>query len=177
MKTQILKSTLKYVALTLIAIISFSCQPEEVQGEQGPIGEQGPQGEKGDKGENGNANVYASDWLDTNFNPNSTLTRFDIAEEKITQDIVDTGTVIAFGKLGDYTISIPFTFSNKTYYTATKLNTIRFIAHSIDGNPKTFDDINKVRYVIIPASTSSRLAVDYTRMSYNELMDHFGLEK
>lgn len=203
MKTQFLKATFKYAMLTLIAVISFSCQPEQgPQGEQGPIGEQGPKGDKGDKGDNGkdgNANVYASDW----FTPNSwnTSTIFEITnfehtinDSKITQELLNSGTLIVFGKLEGYSSNIwqkgqvsqlPVNLSYKTSEglsldTWTALATVGKLKINFTNSINLYTSISTAhtfRYVIIPSNKASRLALDYTKMSYNELMESLELDK
>jgi hypothetical protein len=62
---------------------------------------------KGPKGDPGTANVIYSDWftpaayVKTTVFSTSTFT-FDVAEPKITQDILDKGVVVVYGKLNGY---------------------------------------------------------------------------
>ena len=49
----------------------------------------------------------------------------------------------------------------------------------MDGNAYIFDWMEEFRYVIIPQGTSTSgksVGMDYNKMSYEEVMDHFGLE-
>ncbi len=183
MKTLVVFSRM---AVMLLAIVMTACSPEDgedgavgpigPQGEQGPPGPQGPQGETG---EDGNANVIASDWIPEEFSDVSTsLTSFDVMDTNIDQSILDSGLVLAYGRESLTTVlGIPFTFSNKTYYTALFADgRIRFIGRSVDGSGAFFSDLTDVRYVIIPSSTSSKNAgLDFTKMSYHEVIYYFGL--
>ncbi len=174
------------MAVMVLAILMTACSPEDgedgavgpagPQGEQGPPGPEGPQGETGD---DGNANVIASDWIPEEFSDVATsVTSFDVMDTTIDQSILDSGVVLSYGRLTSSVIEIPFTFSNRTYYIALFADgRIRFIGRSVDGGSETFGDLTDVRYVIIPSSTSSKNpGVDFTKMTYHEVMDHFGLD-
>ena len=173
------------VVMTL-AIIMTACSPEDGEdgavGPAGPQGQQGPpgpQGDQGEPGEDGNANVIASDWIPEEFSDvATTVTSFDVMDTTIDQSILDSGVVLSYGRLTSSVIEIPFTFSNRTYYIALFADgRIRFIGRSVDGAAETFGDLTDVRYVIIPSSTSSKNpGVDFTKMTYHEVMDHFGLD-
>jgi len=166
-----MKTTVKFLTYVMMAfalvLTTASCEGED--GMDGEIGLQGPAGQDGtdgQDGEDGNANVIASPWIAQEFpTAATTFASFDILDTQITQEVADNAAVYAYGKTGNSTISIPFTFRNKTHYFAIfpDTNQFRFIAASVDGTPEVFNDISEVRYVIIPASASSgKSAIDYT---------------
>lgn len=67
MKTKVTKTRWFAVLITLIMLLTVSCEgPEGPEGPAGPIGpkgEQGIKGDKGDEGEMGNANVKYTEWI------------------------------------------------------------------------------------------------------------------
>ena len=167
----------KYLFQFMLVILCLgftACQEDDSPTE-------GPQGEQGPPGEDGNANVISSDWIVEQYsNDATTITSFDVGAPNITQTILDSGLVLAFGKaVSSSVISIPFVYDNKSYYIVlTPDQKIRFVGTSVDFTPEVFNDITHVRYVIIPASTAGKNAgVDFASMSYEEVMDYFGLQK
>lgn len=95
-------SKMKYIALTLVVVLAFSCSAEDgapgEQGVQGAQGAQGPQGEKGDKGEPGDSggsaetNVISVVLEDKTLSPGPN--EYDVPQ--LTQDIFDNGLVYAY---------------------------------------------------------------------------------
>lgn len=167
-----MKTVHLFQCLLMVLYLSFTgCQDDDSPTE-------GPQGEQGPAGEDGNANVIASGWIPSGFtNDPSTFTFFDISDSNITQSIMDTGLVLAFGRVENTIVSIPFVFSRKSYYISMQSNAIRFIGASVDGTPQYFLDCSHFRYVIIPASTAGKNGgVDFTVMSYEEVINYFSLE-
>ncbi len=155
------------------------------QGEQGPIGPTGPvgqDGQNGQDGQDGNANVIASDWIPSDFSENTvTFTFFTVEDEVFTQEILDSGTVLAYARDGVSTVPIPVVFDNKSYYfiIPDALGEIRFIGRSVDGSPQSFGVFTDFRYVIIPSNntrSATAQTIDYKNMTYYQVMDHFGLK-
>lgn len=160
-----------------VGVLAFTaCSPED-----GKDGEQGPMG---------NANVIASDWITTSFPNNTTQGGFYIDDSNITQQIVDSGVVLAYGKYNnsEYNIALPFAWNNKSYYFLTHLGRVEFVGHSLNGITQNFTVITHVRYVIIPPSVSggvenktiNKLYNGYTEeelraMSYDEFVNVFEL--
>ncbi|HEX3383614.1 MAG TPA: hypothetical protein VHS53_00415 [Mucilaginibacter sp.] len=104
------------IAFTVMLFAS-SCGKDGAVGPQGPVGATGPAGNTGAAGAvgatgaTGTANVIYSDWVTPATYAQSTvfgIIHFDagIAAAKITQDILDRGTVLVFGKLDGYTTTI-----------------------------------------------------------------------
>jgi len=128
-------------------------------GTDGADGQDGSNGQNGADGEDGNANVIASDWVSVEFPTTATPSAtFNITDDRITQDIADSAAIYAYGRSGNATISIPFTFRNRTYYfvLSPDTNEFRLIALSVDGSPEFLNDFSEVRYVIIPATTTGK---------------------
>lgn len=184
---------LKTLLIAVLGIIVLGCSAEDgqdgatgEQGEQGPVGpqgeqgEQGPEGPQGEPGEDGNTNVIASEWIPEQFsNDIVSYTQFYIEDEAFTIDILNSGTVLVYGRDGASVVPIPVVFNNQTYYFVLPetLGEIIFIARSVDNSLTTFGVFTDFRYLIIPSSgtTKSAQLLDFSKMSYYEVMDHFGL--
>lgn len=186
MKTNII--SVKTTIIILLGILLVSCSAEDgmdgatgPQGEQGPPGPQGEQGEDGIQGEAGNANIIASPWIPEEFSNNSvSYTSFTVTDEAFTSEIINSGTVLVYGRDGVNVVPIPVVFSNKTFYVVFPeiLGQITFIARTVDGTPTFFSVFTDFRYVIIPPSNTvgkEGQTMDFNKMSYYEVMDHFGL--
>lgn len=168
----------KMIFLFAGVLVFTACSPED-----GKDGMQGPQGPMG------NANVIASEWIDAGFSSNALVSSFYIDDFNITQEIIDSGVILAYGKDPSGTIvSIPFVHYETSYYFyVNSPGEINFHGQSTDGNSKDFTIIEQVRYVIIPASTGgattkimNRLYNGYTEeelkaMSYDELVNVFNI--
>lgn len=165
-----MKTVHLFQCLFVVLCLGFTgCQEDDSPTE-------GPQGEQGPPGEDGNANVIASEWIPSGFsNTATTFVSFDISDSNLTQSVLDTGLVLAFGRIEGNVISVPFVYSNKSYYIGILPGRIRFIGSSTNGNNQIFNDCSHFRYVIIPSSTSGKNNIDFTAMSYEEVMDYFGL--
>jgi len=182
---------IKTTIIILLASLFIGCSAEDgeqgptgPQGEQGPQGaqgEQGPTGPQGEPGEDGNANVIASEWIPEQFsNDVVSYTQFNIEDESFTSDILNSGTVLVYGRDGVSVVAIPVVFNNQTYYFTLPetLGEIIFIARSVDNSLTSFGVFTDFRYVIIPDSsttTKSGQLPNFNKMSYYEVMDHFGL--
>lgn len=163
-------------------------------GAQGQQGEEGPKGEQGPKGDTGTANVIYSDWIPTEF-PNNITTSgagFDIDAPNLTMDIMNKGTVMVFGRnltiFGFDYFALPFITSGDQHnFRIEKEKVLRITAATLSGavssqvgNP-FFEDY---RYVIIPggkpATTgpvigTDKKALNYSKMSYEELTQYFDI--
>lgn len=116
MKNAILKT--KYVLLALVIAFTFSCSedgavgPQGTSGQNGTDGTDGTNGTDGTDGQDGNANVISSDWFTPSSYTLSTgfggikLLDHDQAAPEITQEIIDNGVVLVYGKLNGYTSSV-----------------------------------------------------------------------
>ena len=162
------------------------------QGEQGPQGAQGDQGPQGNQGETGSANVIYSEWIDTEFDNNEVAVgvNFDIDVPELTQDIIDQGVVLVFGRnipgIGSPdVIQLPFiTADNFHSFRMEDPEVLRITISSLDGTSVGNPFFEDYRYIIIPggqpADTGDTVTVkgeplDYTKMSYQEIITHFGI--
>ena len=190
------KFMLLSVSFLAIVLVFTSCKKGDVgpQGPQGPAGSQGAQGQQGVQGQTGTANVIYSPWFtpgawtkDTifglwGFNYNKTAT-------EITQQLLDSGVVLAFGKLygynpiiwqngqvGQLPVAINYILGGTTY-------TDNWSALVTPGNIhiRFTDDQNyygsistshQFRYIIIPGgSAGGRLA----NLSYEEVCRKYNI--
>ncbi len=168
-------------------------------GQDGTNGTDGQDGANGVNGKDGNANVMASNWfipssytLSTGFGGIKVLDH-DQAAPDITQEIIDSGVVLVYGKLRGYSTSIwptnqvsllPITL---TYgQSPTNIDTwtailsagnikIRFV-----NNINTYTSIgttHQFRYVIIPSSgsASGRIA-NFSRKSLTDHLANAGVD-
>jgi len=143
------------------------------QGVAGTNGTNGAAGATGATGATGTANVIYSDWItpstytkDTVF---STYHFFaDIPASKITQSILDNGTVLVFGKLDGYTttiwptaqvsalpITITYQLGGSTIYSdfwssLVTLGNIRIDFVDNQNYYSSISNLHQFRYVIIP---------------------------
>ncbi|NER17263.1 hypothetical protein [Spongiivirga citrea] len=172
------------LAFLVIALISISCSPED--GRDGEQGSQGVAGQDGQDGTDGNANVVASPWFDEEFpNTASTSASFNRTDTAIDQDVANAAAFLVYGKrftLGgtDIIVQLPVTDDERTYFYELfpQTNRIFFRAESVDKTTQfIFDDYAQFRFVIIPSnnSTGKGSSPDFSKMSYEEVMDYFGL--
>ncbi|PIB38420.1 collagen-like protein [Maribacter sp. 4G9] len=184
----------KTIVITVcIAALLFSCSKD---GDQGPVGPAGPQGEQGvagpegpqgAEGEPGPVEYFSSSWIPTEFEedyPAATNAGFFIDAPEITAKIMESGLVLVFGRRTDafenqIVESLPALINN--YYSfrfQQRVGELNILVSSvietdpIAENARIIDDY---RYVIIPNPGSSATgknseSVDFTKMSYDELM-------
>jgi hypothetical protein len=172
-----------YLLLASITFMLFSasCGKDGSVGPQGPIGPTGPTGATGNNGSNGatgatgatgTANVIYSDWTTPSSYTQSTAfgtTHFyaDIAATKITQSVLDQGTVLVYGKLDGYTTSIwptdqvaqlpiEITYMNgntqniDSWSALVTLGNVRIDLASSSNAYPSISNLHQFRYVIIP---------------------------
>ncbi|WP_396591118.1 hypothetical protein [Allomuricauda sp. R78024] len=176
--------------------------PAGPQGEQGTAGADGADGtdgtngEQGDQGDTGTANVIFSDWIDTEFAANiiATGAGFDIDVAELTQENINEAAILVYGRnfpgLSTPDIfPLPFiTSSNQHNYRIQDVGVLRITIASIEGLSIGSPFFEDYRYVIIPGGNpaggpgaggglgTKNGSVDYTKMSYKEITDHFGIE-
>ncbi len=187
------------VGLLIVSLVLTSCSAEDgADGTTGLQGLQGTAGDDGDDGQDGNANVISSDWFTPSSYTLSTgfgginLLEHDQAASEITQEIIDSGVVLAYGKLNGYNPTIwptdvaalmpivltydsPAEIDTWTVILSAGNITIRFINNN--NRYTSLNTANSFRYVVVPESVSAKnVGLDYEKMSYEEVMDHFGLD-
>lgn len=94
------KITRRFLGILLIGGLLTACSKDGDIGPQGETGPEGDVGPEGPQGQPGTANVIYSEWIDTEFSDpiNATGAGFDIEAADITQEILDQGTILVFGR-------------------------------------------------------------------------------
>lgn len=169
------------VALTLTVLIT-SCKKGDTgpAGPAGAAGSAGAAGPTGATGATGTANVIYSDWFTPATYIKDTVFgiwgfNYDKADAGITQKIIDSGTVITYGKLDGYVTSIWPTAQVSalpiiiTYLDGSSSNIDTWSALVTPGNLRIrlvsslnayggISNAHKFRYVIIPGGVKSTTA-------------------
>ncbi|MDO6517776.1 collagen-like protein [Zobellia uliginosa] len=150
--------------------------PEGPQGEQGVAGPQGEQGLQGESGEDGNANVLSSDWFDVSWSSSpSTFGYHDQTAMDITAQDLEDSVILVYFENASYVYPLPMAWSaTLTVNYAFQAGRIRiYFRTETSSTPPE----GRARYIIIPSSTVSSKAesLNYYKMSYQEVMDQFGL--
>lgn len=160
------------------------------EGEQGPAGEQGEQGlagEEGEQGEVGTANVIYSDWIPSEIPANiaSTETSFDVDAPLLTDDILNSGVILVYGRSAASRVyGLPVTFYSAGYnethfFRITNAGTLSIRINSLDGSNIVERLFSYYRYVLIPGGVLSgkSATTDYTKMTYDEITEHFNIQR
>jgi hypothetical protein len=176
-----MKKIISYVLFaTVMLILLNSCQKGNT-GPAGPAGPAGGTGSSGPTGATGTANVIYSDWFTPSAYTKDTVFGiygfyFNETAPGITQPILDSGTVITFGKLDGYTSAIWPTNQVSalpivvTYIEGTTIYNDTWSALVTPGNLKIqfVDDKNlysgisnahQFRYIIIPGGIKSNAII------------------
>ncbi|SIS39270.1 Collagen triple helix repeat-containing protein [Zobellia uliginosa] len=209
-----MKTLRNVLFLTLFGLLTIACSkegdrgpegPQGIQGETGPAGAdgqdgadgaQGEPGEDGEDGATGTANVIFSDWIPSTFDNNIVATGagIDIEAERLTNDIMNDGVVIVYGRneelfTGNDIFPLPQVVGNNQHaFRLEKVGTIRITILSTDGSSVGSPYFEKYRYVLIPGGQSSegnegpgslskQQHLDYAKMSYDEIVAHFNIPK
>ena len=199
------KFTKRLLSLLLLSSLFVACSKDD--GEDGAIGPQGPQGEQGiqgeagadgedgeqgEKGDTGTANVIYSEWLDSPIvdaddNIESPTANGNIDVAGLSQEIVDQGTVLVFGKVenNDNVYALPFIGNQGvSYYYYYKLETINIRLATVDDSDIGAPLFSEYRYVLIPGGVEAsngiggvtgKSSTDYSNMGYEELVAHFNI--
>ena len=184
-KTLSVANLSRVLLVLLLSLFMIACQkgdagPAGATGATGATGAAGPAGATGAQGPAGTANVIYSEWFDPSTYVKDTVFGtwgfyYNKATTDITEQIVDSGTVITFGKLDGYVTSIwptdqvamlPITI---TYMDGSSPNIDTWSALITPGNLKIeltsslnayggISNAHKFRYVIIPGGTASTVA-------------------
>jgi hypothetical protein len=182
--------------LTAVVLFASSCSKEGPIGPQGPAGATGP---AGPTGATGTTNVMYSAWVTpSTYTKDTVFSTYhfyaDIAASKITQDILDKGTVIVYGKLDGYTTSIwpaaqvsamPIVVTyteGSTVYTDTwsSLVTLGNVRIDFVDNMNLYNGISNAhqfRYVIIPGATLTAAIKNHVNLKdYGQVKAAFNLK-
>ena len=204
MKTMKFTSKLFMVLLTTVFFIACSGEDgvdginglngiDGADGADGADGTDGADGAQGEQGETGTANVIFSDWIDSEFETNiaSSAAGIDLEAESLTQEIIDQGTVLVYGRNivlpSNEIFPLPQIISNDNHgFRISEVGSIRLTIVSLSGGAigsRIFEDY---RYVLIPGGqreggngggdiSSRRLNIDFTKMTYQEIIDFFNI--
>ncbi len=199
MKTSELSIKGFFLTVMSVALI-VSCSPEDgedgavgpqgPQGEQGVAGPTGPQGEQGEQGETGMANVIYSDWIASEFGglaaaeeSDQLLVSFGLGEFNNANDVL-----LVYGRreinvISNEVYQLPFELiSQNEIYRYGLSEGSGFIALYVealttDGGSNLFTYFDDFRYVLIPGgvSTSGKSNIDFTKMSYEQVIEYFNI--
>ena len=164
-----------------------------LNGINGTDGQNGMPGEQGEPGEDGNANVQASDWFAIQFDDVDMTLEFGRMDIEIpnTQQFIDDGGVVMMYLKQQYPNSNDFAITPLPYGTGELYLYYTFGDHSemygfegfvfyanwIGGDITELENgAFTLRYVLIPG-TAGRNANVYSKMSYEEILTHFGLDQ
>lgn len=185
--------TMLFLALGVMLV---SCEKEGSEGPQGEIGPSGPvgadgadgadgaQGEQGEKGDVGNANVIVSGWIESTFSDTAVYSQSqEVFDDSIAADVIDGGLLLGYGRSGAdgnpnrFAINLPYLTGEKNYTCIARIGSIIFQGRRTGATSQIFRDFTAFRYVLIPSNSTSKVAQpNFKKMSYEEVMDHFGLD-
>ena len=152
---------------------------------------------KGDTGPAGTANVIFSDWFKPDTYKKDTIFGiwgFNYIQDApaITQNVLDSGTVIVYGKLLGYNplvwpvtqiaplpISLTYVSGGTTTDTWSSLVSVGTVKIRFVNDKNTYGSISNAhlfRYVIIPGAKKAT-ATNYARMSYEEVCTRLDIPK
>jgi hypothetical protein len=181
-KTLSVANLSRVLLVLLLSILMAACQKGDAgpAGATGATGASGAAGATGAQGPAGTANVIYSQWFDPSTYVKDTVFGtwgfyYDKATTDITEQVVDSGTVITFGKLDGYVTNIwptdqvamlPITI---TYMDGSSPNIDTWSSLITPGNLRIeltsslnayggISNAHKFRYVIIPGGTKSTVA-------------------
>jgi hypothetical protein len=147
------------VAITIFSMtIISSCSKDGVDGKEGPAG---------------TANVYYSPWTQRTFTLGIGGIWFsDYTAPQITQEVFDNGVVLCFWKATDRISQLPFNIGTSKISFDYLVNGIK---HQADFNAGAGNF--RLRYIIIPGGTpiTGKMAIDYKKMSYQEVCKHLNI--
>lgn len=180
-----IKNFLFIVTIALITgLTSLSCEgPEGPTGAQGPQGSEGPQGLQGPQGEEGTANVIYSPWMDIEWDEDESNSKIMfIAELLITEEFVETGTVLMFIKSsgGNLVYPLPFVNGSDFLYYALGYEPgiivgLVFSVESMNGSTVNSYPDNQIRYVLIPDGIENTAGKQIDFNNYDQVAKWYGI--
>lgn len=170
-----------------------------VAGLDGAQGETGTTGTNGTNGEDGNANVIASEWFEpkeSDFSVNNPAYKglpiatgigLNVQDNAVILVYYDTDVNIrllpsySFDTSGEIikTVNTHINHASRTIYVTIQKFGSDLTAREYLWNASgpAYGKGVRFRYVIIPGSTSSKIGtINFKKMPYKEVMDHFGLD-
>ncbi|WP_157491673.1 collagen-like triple helix repeat-containing protein [Maribacter thermophilus] len=199
------KFTKQLLSLLFISSMLIACSKED--GEDGAIGPQGPQGEQGipgedgadgadgeqgEKGDTGTANVIYSGWITSGFEANilDDSATFDIEAPSLTQEIIDEGAVLVYGRttgIDSDVLPLPIyipTTHESYYHRLEGVGQIQIRVVTDDSSLIGSTLFSDYRYILIPGGVEAsngiggitgKSSTDYSNMSYEEIVAQFNI--
>ena len=197
-----MKTAIKSLSLVivLVAFTFTSCTKEGETGPMGPAGTNGTDGTDGEDGNDGNANVMASDWLEpteSSFSVNNPRYKALPLATNLSSSLLEDGVILVyydndtdvyllpnhiFAPDGTILKSIDSKInraSRNIYVNIQRSDSDLTPGEYLwDPSGPPYGKGDRFRYVIIPSNATSgkKAAIDYKKMSYEDVMDHFGLD-
>tara|TARA_R110000822_G_scaffold68195_1_gene165819 strand:- start:935 stop:1531 length:597 start_codon:yes stop_codon:yes gene_type:complete len=197
-----MKTAIKSLSLVivLVALTFTSCTKEGETGPMGPAGINGTDGTDGKDGNDGNANVMASDWLEpteSSFSVNNPRYKALPLATNLSSSLLEDGVILVYY---DNDVDIYLLPNHVFALDGTILKSIDSKINRASRNiyvniQRSDSDLTpgeylwdpsgppygkgvRFRYVIVPSNAASgkKAAIDYKKMSYEDVMDHFGLD-
>jgi len=197
-----MKTAIKSLSLVivLVALTFTSCTKEGETGPMGPAGINGTDGTDGEDGNDGNANVMTSDWLEpteSSFSVNNPRYKALPLATNLSSSLLEDGVILVYY---DNDVDIYLLPNHVFALDGTILKSIDSKINRASRNmyvniQRSDSDLTpgeylwdpsgppygkgvRFRYVIVPSNAASgkKAAIDYKKMSYEEVMDHFGLD-
>ncbi len=197
-----MKTAIKSLSLVivLVALTFTSCTKEGETGPMGPAGINGTDGTDGKDGNDGNANVMASDWLEpteSSYSVNNPRYKALPLATNLGSSLLEDGVILVYYDNDTDVYLLPnHIFAPDGTILKSIDSKINRASRNIYVNIQRSDsDLTpgeylwdpsgppygkgvRFRYVIVPSNAASgkKAAIDYKKMSYEEVMDHFGLD-
>lgn len=197
-----MKTAIKSLSLVivLVALTFTSCTKEGETGPMGPAGINGTDGTDGEDGNDGNANVMASDWLqptESSYSVNNPRYKALPLATNLSSSLLEDGVILVYYDNDTDVYLLPnHIFAPDGTILKSIDSKINRASRNIYVNIQRSDsDLTpgeylwdpsgppygkgvRFRYVIVPSNAASgkKAAIDYKKMSYEEVMDHFGLD-
>tara|TARA_R110001583_G_scaffold42654_7_gene135682 strand:+ start:416 stop:1012 length:597 start_codon:yes stop_codon:yes gene_type:complete len=197
-----MKTAIKSLSLVivLVALTFTSCTKEGETGPMGPAGINGTDGTDGEDGNDGNANVMASDWLEpteSSYSVNNPRYKALPLATNLSSSLLEDGVILVYY---DNDVDIYLLPNHVFALDGTILKSIDSKINRASRNiyvniQRSDSDLTpgeylwdpsgppygkgvRFRYVIVPSNAASgkKAAIDYKKMSYEDVMDHFGLD-
>jgi hypothetical protein len=167
---KIILSTLLFSSI----FVFNNCKPGDQgdAGAPGPQGLQGVPGPAGPAGAIGAANVIYSNWIETTFTGSNFVYSAIIPAAKLTQDILDRGSIKVYWKQPETVISLPSVTvtSQRTFVVSDE-----YAVGKIFINANYLLPVSKFRYVIIPGGVASGRKANVDLNNYDSVKIAYNL--
>lgn len=163
-----------------------STGPAGTQGEQGISGSDG---DDGAEGEAGTANIIYSEWIPVDFGETpitETSATFGMPVNNLSQEILDKGLLMVYGRrnLLYYPLSVDLSFEYPgfqqyfSYNFFAENNRLIIKVFSTNDSSVWIPFFTDIRYIILPGGipASGKTTIDYSKMSYGEVVAHFNIK-